>query len=808
MGNYKELKQAVSDVIKTNGNQEITGSILQNTLLSIINSVGKNFQYVGIAKYDTNPGTPDQNIFYIAGFGNYVNFNNNSIPFGYLGIMKWDGNWILELIEISNSTIYNIGNEYMLINSVFGNVVNGIPLFTTNNIITDYIYLSKETEYIILLDNTDDNAIYGIKIVEYNNNYKYKSELYTNYNSFLQNVTSFNINIDAICKIIITKKTGGNFVAFNNEKIRIKTNYDKYSTILLQEHFNKAKYEPIKFGLIRKIDGVKVNDTIQNSRAIFVDNIESKEGKYAVINDLHRIEAFYMYNNDAYIGRINPKINYNASKFGLSIINKPTEKILINPQIQYYDGNDFIKSLPVAFFSDLSEDVEINYICRRGFIFTSNGEFTDGGGFTTQRAVAGYIQNKGCVEIKAPIGYIIEHITIYDENEYISQIHVNQNEYIGFLDGTKFAVQIINEEINYDNELAEYISVKFISEEYQKTGNIQFTIPKLIPGEQRYKDDGFYNYCSWPYTTPIYDEKNNLISVFYASKKAHADTEYGVWLMKQLNCNTGVWSEPVMVAGEPDDRTKCYYGYATTILDDGTYIGICKDNMFTGNIWLCKSVNQGKTWTKEPLLINGSQIQGDCPCSIIKTHTGRYLFFVAINNYAVWTDDGFTTFQKTELGDLYILSYEAVLVQLYDNTICMIVKSNKEHSLLMQSVDNGESWINKGAIIGLDSFSTPTAILKLDYLDALLLFNISRRSYNGYLRYSVMYLTHEQLKNNQMQEEKVLFITKPQTTAETGYGGVCVDSKKNIWWFFYKNYSKEYTRIFYTKILYNNGLKI
>lgn len=808
MGNYEQLKQAVSDVIKTNGNQEITGAILQNALLSIINSVGKNFQYVGIAKYDTNPGTPDQNIFYIAGFGNYVNFNNNSIPFGYLGIMKWDGNWILELIEISNSTIYNIGNEYMLINSVFGNVVNGIPLFTTNNIITDYIYLSKETEYIIFLDNTDDNAIYGIKIVEYNNDYKYKSELYTNYDSFLQNVTSFNINIDAICKIIITKKIGGNFVAFNNEKIRIKTNYDKYSTILLQEHFNKVKYEPIKFGFIRKEDGVKRNATIQNGRAIFVDNIESKEGKYAVINDLHRIEAFYMYNNDAYIGRINPKINYNASKVGLSIINKPTEKILINPQIQYYDGNDFVKSLPVAFLSDLSEDVEINYICRRGFIFTSNGEFTDGGGWTTQRAVAGYIQNKGCVEIKAPIGYIIEHITIYDENEYISQIHVNQNEYIGFLDGTKFAVQIINEEINYNNELAEYISVKFISEEYQKIDNIQFTIPKLIPGEQRYKDDGFYNYCSWPYTTPIYDEKNNLISVFYASKKAHADTEYGVWLMKQLNCNTGVWSEPVMVAGEPDDRTKCYYGYATTILDDGTYIGICKDNMFTGNIWLCKSVNQGKTWTKEPLLINGSQIQGDCPCSIIKTHTGRYLFFVARNNYAIWTDDDFTTFQKTELGNLGTLTYEAGLVQLYDNTICMIVRRNEEHSLLMQSVDNGESWINKGAIIGLDSFSTPTAILKLDYLDALLLFNISRRSYNGYLRYSVMYLTHEQLKNNQMQEEKVLFITKPQTTAETGYGGVCVDSEKNIWWFFYKNYSKEYTRIFYTKILYNNGFKI
>ena len=42
MGNYEQLKQAVSDVIKTNGNQEITGAILQSALLSIISIVGEN----------------------------------------------------------------------------------------------------------------------------------------------------------------------------------------------------------------------------------------------------------------------------------------------------------------------------------------------------------------------------------------------------------------------------------------------------------------------------------------------------------------------------------------------------------------------------------------------------------------------------------------------------------------------------------------------------------------------------------------------------------------------------------------------
>lgn len=77
MGNYEELKQAVSDVIKSNGNQEITGSILQNALLSIISTVGANATFAGIATPDTNPGTPDQNLFYIASeSGKYVNFGN------------------------------------------------------------------------------------------------------------------------------------------------------------------------------------------------------------------------------------------------------------------------------------------------------------------------------------------------------------------------------------------------------------------------------------------------------------------------------------------------------------------------------------------------------------------------------------------------------------------------------------------------------------------------------------------------------------------------------------------------------------
>lgn len=77
MGNYEQLKQAVADVVKSNGNQEITGNILQNTLLTIISTVGSGATFVGIATPTTNPGTPDQNVFYIASEdGIYSNFGN------------------------------------------------------------------------------------------------------------------------------------------------------------------------------------------------------------------------------------------------------------------------------------------------------------------------------------------------------------------------------------------------------------------------------------------------------------------------------------------------------------------------------------------------------------------------------------------------------------------------------------------------------------------------------------------------------------------------------------------------------------
>ena len=75
MANYATLRAAIQNVIKTNGNNEITGALLQQSLLAMVNSLGAGYEYVGIATPSTNPGTPDNNVFYIAGTsGTYSNF--------------------------------------------------------------------------------------------------------------------------------------------------------------------------------------------------------------------------------------------------------------------------------------------------------------------------------------------------------------------------------------------------------------------------------------------------------------------------------------------------------------------------------------------------------------------------------------------------------------------------------------------------------------------------------------------------------------------------------------------------------------
>lgn len=102
MANWAILKAAIASVIKTNGNQEITGQFLQNTLNSIVSSVGANATFAGIATPTTNPGTPDGPVFYLATeAGVYANFNGIEIATGEAVILEWRGSWIKKATRLA-----------------------------------------------------------------------------------------------------------------------------------------------------------------------------------------------------------------------------------------------------------------------------------------------------------------------------------------------------------------------------------------------------------------------------------------------------------------------------------------------------------------------------------------------------------------------------------------------------------------------------------------------------------------------------------------------------------------------------------
>ena len=127
MGNYEQLKQAVSDVIKTNGSQEITGIILQNALLSIISTIGGNAAFAGIATPETNPGTPDQNIFYIASSnGVYSNFDGYKLEDEIVLFVNESQSWKHVLCNIYNKDKVkkNAANDISNIIDVIGTKTN------------------------------------------------------------------------------------------------------------------------------------------------------------------------------------------------------------------------------------------------------------------------------------------------------------------------------------------------------------------------------------------------------------------------------------------------------------------------------------------------------------------------------------------------------------------------------------------------------------------------------------------------------------------------------------------------------------
>ena len=118
---YDQIKESIKAVIKENGNYEITGNVLQTVLLSMVDTLGPEYQFLGIATKSTVPVVVEGNSFYItAEVGTYTNFKNSgntTITVNQLGILTstngtaWDFTPIFIGVSKGGGEVFNDYNN-------------------------------------------------------------------------------------------------------------------------------------------------------------------------------------------------------------------------------------------------------------------------------------------------------------------------------------------------------------------------------------------------------------------------------------------------------------------------------------------------------------------------------------------------------------------------------------------------------------------------------------------------------------------------------------------------------------------------
>lgn len=113
----EQIKESIKAVIKENGNYEITGNVLQAVLLSMVDTLGPEYQFLGIATKSTVPVVVEGNSFYITTeVGTYTNFKNSgntAITVNRLGILT-----------STNGTAWNLTPIFIGVSKGRGEVFN------------------------------------------------------------------------------------------------------------------------------------------------------------------------------------------------------------------------------------------------------------------------------------------------------------------------------------------------------------------------------------------------------------------------------------------------------------------------------------------------------------------------------------------------------------------------------------------------------------------------------------------------------------------------------------------------------------
>ena len=114
MADYSALKATIDASINTNGQQAITGAILNDVLNEMVDVLGEGYTFLGVATISTNPTTPEGKAYYLAGAaGTYRNFGNIVVASDEVALLVWGGTaWSKVVTEAaSKGKVNQLGQE-------------------------------------------------------------------------------------------------------------------------------------------------------------------------------------------------------------------------------------------------------------------------------------------------------------------------------------------------------------------------------------------------------------------------------------------------------------------------------------------------------------------------------------------------------------------------------------------------------------------------------------------------------------------------------------------------------------------------
>lgn len=203
---YSSLISYIQSRVYENDSQAISGTGLQEALLQMVASLGDGYQFKGVATPATNPGTPDQNVFYIASeVGTYSNFGL-SVGENEVAIFLWNGSWSKQStgaasVEAVNQLVQELGNLIPLCTKVTGKYLKSDHTTVSSASYDYYTYLVSGEKTICVNTNCGYNNFmpaYALFSTEEISDAGFISQVLWNENDGV-----YKVNIPDNCKLIV-----------------------------------------------------------------------------------------------------------------------------------------------------------------------------------------------------------------------------------------------------------------------------------------------------------------------------------------------------------------------------------------------------------------------------------------------------------------------------------------------------------------------------------------------------------------------------------------------------------------------------